>query len=206
SATVALPPATYPDADRITAFHRRAIERLQALPGVASASISSFTPFFNWPDTRRYTVDGKALPERGHEPAALVNAVTSRYFDTVGTRVLAGRAFDERDTATSTKVFIINQSMAIGLFGGESPIGRRLAPVGGDNARAGESVGVVPGVLSAPPPPRPVPSHLPQPMAQEPGPYDQILIRTVGVAPSTVVADVRNAMTELDPDLPVRRL
>jgi hypothetical protein len=78
------------DADRITAFHHLTVQRLEALPGVASASVSSFTPFFNWPDARKYVIEGRDRPERGHEPAAVVHSVTPRYFETVGTRVLAG--------------------------------------------------------------------------------------------------------------------
>ena len=141
TATVLLPAAIYPDAETITAFHRLTLQRLESLPGVASASISSFTPFFNWPDTRRYLVEGRELPKRGQEPAAVVNAVSPHYLETVGTRMLAGRAFNERDTLTSSKVFIINQAMAKGLFNQEDAIGRRLAQVGAASLQWGEIVG-----------------------------------------------------------------
>ena len=43
-------------------------------------------------------------------------------------------------------------------------------------------------------------------MAQDPRPYNEIAVRTMGVAPSTLVPAIRNVMTELDPDLPVRQL
>ena len=46
--TIVLPAASYGDADKIASFHRLTLERLQSVPGVASVSISSFTPFFNW--------------------------------------------------------------------------------------------------------------------------------------------------------------
>jgi putative ABC transport system permease protein len=85
------------------------LQRLQATPEVASASVSSFTPFFDWPGIRKYILQGRALPSPGHEPAAAVNTVSYRYFETVGTRILAGRSFDERDTATSPKVIIISR-------------------------------------------------------------------------------------------------
>ena len=118
---------SYPDADRINAFHRVTLERLQAIPGVASASISSFTPFFNWGDVRKYLIEGRELPQPGREPAAIVNSISPRYFDTFATRLLSGRTFNEADTQTSPKVFIISQTMAVALFGNENPIGRRLA-------------------------------------------------------------------------------
>ena len=206
TATVLLPAAVYPDADRITAFHRLTVERIEALPGVASASISSFTPFFDWPDSRKYLVEGRELPKHGDEPAALVNGVSPRYFETVGTRVLAGRAFNERDALGSPKVFIINQAMAKGLFGHEHAIGRRLARAGAGALQWGDIVGVVADVKSVLPDASPVTYQLYQPMAQEPRARHEIAVHLVGVAPSTVVTGIRGVMTNLDPDLPVRKL
>ncbi len=203
---IILPAAAYPDSDRITAFHRRTVERLEALPGVASASISSFTPFFNWYDSRRYVVDGRELPARGREPAAVVNSVSPRYFETVGTRVLAGRAFSAQDTQGSPRVYVISQAMATGLFGGEDPVGRRLAEAGGGTLRWGEIIGVVADVKWAVPDPGPVTYQLYQPMAQEPRGRNELAVRTTGAASSTLIDSIRAAMTALDPDLPVRRL
>jgi predicted permease len=204
--TVILPAAGYPDADRITAFHRLTVERLEALPGVASASISSFTPFFPWYDSRKYVVGGREPPARGHEPAALVNNVSPRYFDTAGTRVLAGRAFTEHDTLTAPKVFIISQTMATGLFGHENPIGHRLAQAGGENLQWGEIVGVAADVKSVLPDPGPVTWQLYQPMAQEPRGRNEIAVRTAGLASSARIDAIRTTMTDLDPDLAVRKL
>ena len=206
TATVLLPAAIYPDAETITAFHRLTLQRLESLPGVASASISSFTPFFNWPDTRRYLVEGHELPKRGQEPAAVVNAVSPHYLETVGTRMLAGRAFNERDTLTSSKVFIINQAMARGLFANENAIGRRLAQAGGDTQQWGEIVGIVADVRSVTPEGGPVTYQLYRPMAQEPQARGEIAVHAAGVAPSTLVAGIRTVMTNIDPDLPVRTL
>lgn len=68
--TILLPATKYPRAGKITAFHRLALERLAALPGVAPASLSAFTPIFNWSDVRKYVVEGRDRPPAGHEPAA----------------------------------------------------------------------------------------------------------------------------------------
>ena len=204
--TVVLPAAGYPDADRITAFHRVTLERLEAVPGVASASISSFTPFFNWSDIRKYLVEGRELPQPGREPAAVVNSISPRYFDVFETRLLAGRAFNERDTLTSPKVFIISQTTATALFGNENAIGRRVAQTGNANLQWGEIVGVATDVKSVLPDPGPVTLQLYQPMAQEARPYNQIAVRTTRVAPSNLLQSMRNVLTELDPDLPVRNL
>ena len=132
--------------------------------------------------------------------------MSPQYFDTFGTRVLSGRAFNESDTATSTKVFIISQATAKGLFGNEDPIGRRLAQAEGENVRWGEVVGIVRDVQSVISDPSPVIFQVYQPMAQEPRPQNEIAVRTNGVAPIAVVESIRTTMAQLDPDLPVRKL
>jgi putative ABC transport system permease protein len=204
--SIMLSGARYSDAEKVNDFHRVALERLQSLPGVASASVSSFTPFFNWPDVRKYLVEGRTLPQPGREPAAVVNCVSPRYFETIGTRVLMGRVFNERDTATSPKVFIISQAMATGLFGNENPVGRRLAQAGSKDLQWGEIVGIAADVKSVMPDPGPVTFQLYQPMAQAFRPYNEIAVRTAGVAPSTMVESIRAVMGQLDSDLPVRNL
>jgi predicted permease len=204
--TVILPGAAYSDPEKINTFHRLTLERLQAVPGVTSASISSFTPFFNWSEVRKYIVEGRDLPPPGQEPAAVVNSITSAYFDTYQTRVLAGRAFNDRDTLTSPKVFIISQTTATALFGNENPIGHRLAQTGTDNPQWAEIVGVAGDVKSVMTDPGPVTLQLYQPISQDPRPYNEIAVRTSGTAPSALVVPIRNVMTQLDPDLPVRQL
>jgi predicted permease len=201
-----LPPTTYRGDKEITDLQRLALERLEALPGVASASVSYSMPFFGLAEPRKYLVAGREIPEPGHEPAALINGVSPHYFETVGTRVLNGRTFNADDTRTSPKVFIINQAMARGLFGGESPIGRRLGQAGGKTVEWGEIVGVVGDVESVSPGRATIPYQLYQPMAQEPRRSSEIAVRTAGIAPSTLVDSIRGTMMSLDPDLPVRKL
>ncbi|HLA76379.1 MAG TPA: ABC transporter permease [Vicinamibacteria bacterium] len=204
--TMLLPTDTYPSGKEITAFQRLALERLEALPGVESASLSFSMPFFGLAEPRKYLVAGREIPEPGHEPAAVINGISPHYFETVGTRVLNGRTFNEGDTLASPRVFIINQAMARGLFGGESPLGRRVAQAGGRTTEWGEIVGVVSDVQSVYPDPNPVTYQLYQPMSQEPRGIGEIAVRTAGVAPSTVVDGIRTTMMSLDPDLPVRKL
>ena len=206
SGTVILPTASYGDAGKIATFHRITLDRLQAVPGVASASISSFTPFFNWADVRKYLVAGRELPKPGHEPAAVVNSISPRYFETYQTRVLAGRTFNESDILTSPRVFIVSQATATALFGTENPIGRRIAQTGIGTPQWGEIVGIAADVKSVMPDPGPVTLQVYQPMAQDTRPYNEIAVRTSGVATSAVVQSIRALMTELDPDLPVRQL
>src|SRR5712691_1104528 len=204
--TMHLPTATYPGGKEITEFQRLALERLQALPGVASASISYSMPFLGLAETRKCLVAGRETPQPGHEPVATINGISPHYFETVATRVLDGRTFNEGDTLTSPKVFIINQAMARGLFGGESPLGRRIAQAGGNTIEWREIVGVVGDVQSIYPDRIPVPYQLYEPLAQEPRQWNEIAVRTAGTAPSTLVNSIRTTMAALAPDLAVREL
>ena len=201
-----LPNATYASAKEITGFQRLALQRLEALPGVASASVSYAMPFFGLAEPRKYVVAGRETPEAGHEPAAVINGVSPHYFETVGTRVISGRAFNDGDSLDSPRVFIINQAMARGLFGDESPLGRRIARVGGKTLEWGEIVGIVDDIESIYADQVTVTYQIYQPMAQEPRPYNEIGVRTSGVAPSALVGGIRTTMATLDADLPVRQL
>ena len=206
SGSILLPASRYPGAAEIDGFQRRALDRLEALPGVESASLSYAMPFFGLGERRKFVVAGRPAPRPGQEPGAVINGVTPRYFETVGTRLVSGRAFDDGDRAGSPRVFIISQGMAEGLFPGESPLGRRIAPAGGDGLEWGTIVGVAANVQSALPEETSVSYQLYQPMAQEPRPANEIAVRTAGAAPATVVESIRTTMMSLDPDLPVRSL
>src|SRR3990172_8263652 len=69
-------------------------------------------PFFGLAEPRKYLVAGGETPEPGHEPVAVVNGISPRYFETVGTRLLSGRSFNDGDTLASPRGFIINQAIA----------------------------------------------------------------------------------------------
>jgi predicted permease len=67
------------------------------------------------------------------------NVVAPKYFATLGTPLLSGREFDDRDTNSAGKVAIVNQSFVRYFFGGQSPLGRRVTSLN----VAYEIVGVV---------------------------------------------------------------
>ena len=204
--TILLPTARYADATAIATFQRLALERLNALPGVATASLAYSQPFFTWSDTRKFLVEGHELPEPGREPAALINGVSPGYFSAVGTPLLAGRTFTDRDITGAARVFIISETMARGLFGNQNPIGRRIAHSGGSTPEWGEIVGVVGEVKSIFPDAVPVTHQLYLPMAQEPRAYNEIAVLTTGVEPAALLDAIRTTMRQLDADLPVRQL
>jgi len=101
------------------------LAKLQTLPGVISASQCWMEPLSGGQWDNSVTALGHPLPD-GVDADTLLNWVTPAYFETMRTRLLEGRAFDARDSATSTPVVIVNQLLARRYFGSQSPIGQDL--------------------------------------------------------------------------------
>ena len=116
---ISLPSTRYPGGESITAFHRRLIERVQQLPGVTTVSVSYGLPYVGLRGDGRFVVDAPGTAGRGPEFPAKWNGITPSYFDVTGTRLVAGRSFNDADTSSSLKVAIINETMARTLFPGE---------------------------------------------------------------------------------------
>src|SRR6185436_9245188 len=90
----------------------------------------------------RFTIDGRPPATTGERLVATTGAINADYFRTIGTPLLKGRYFTERDSEAAPPVLIINDTMARRYWPGEDPIGRRLTlPSLGGVSR--EIVGVV---------------------------------------------------------------
>jgi hypothetical protein len=80
------------------------VKRVEAIPGIESAAHAMMVPFggMTWNDN--------VINEGFDQDAGVVweNFLGPGYFQTIGTPLLAGRDFDDRDTATSVKVAIVN--------------------------------------------------------------------------------------------------
>ena len=108
-----------------TALYARMLAKLQAVPGVVSASQCAIRPLSNMEWTDDVKVPGYE-PPLGAEPEIYLNWVTPGYFATMQTSVFAGRTLDSRDSADSTPVAVINQLLARTYFRGQNPIGKHL--------------------------------------------------------------------------------
>ncbi len=116
-------------ASRIAHFEEL-VRRLEALPGVASASIVSFEP----PPVLAGAAFGAvridlpgASDTAASAPSAISRAVMPGYFETIGIPVRKGRGILRDDTATGRRVAAISESMARRYFPGVDPIGRSFA-------------------------------------------------------------------------------
>jgi putative ABC transport system permease protein len=94
--------------------HQRVADRLRSLPGVIRASFSRHFPMSGSGGgaVRKISIPG-AQPPPGSPPESVrYNIVGLRYFETMGTRLLRGRAFEPADGPNSEHVVILNQTMA----------------------------------------------------------------------------------------------
>jgi len=125
---------------QLEALYRLMEDRFHAIPGVVKVGISSYTPMEddNWGD------GVQILGQPYKNEIASVVRVNGDYFDSVGTRVVSGRAIGEKDTSRAPSVAVVNQAFVKKLFNpGENPVGQRFGAPGPTSPGDLEIVGVV---------------------------------------------------------------
>jgi putative ABC transport system permease protein len=108
------------------AYYQEALARVQALPGVQSACLTSFLPLTGPTVRMILQIEGRPPFEQGKAPIVEANHISPEYFRTMGIPMRAGRPFSAQDGAEASKVVIINETLARHFFANENPIGRRL--------------------------------------------------------------------------------
>jgi putative ABC transport system permease protein len=104
---------------RLIPLYREVEERVSAAPGVAASASAAIVPLSGsgWND--RILIGGVVQKE-----FPFFNRVSPGFFRTVGTPILSGRDFDERDSSSAPPVAIVNESFAKGYFPNQDPLGR----------------------------------------------------------------------------------
>jgi putative ABC transport system permease protein len=194
--TVIAPPAKYTDVNRQINFNDRLRERVKSLPGVVSAGTVNILPV-NSGNTTRFYIDGDPVPAPGKETEANIRTISDDYFKTLGVPLIAGRAFDDRDTANMPGVVIIGKTIADRMFAGRDPVGMRIkySSIQGNGDLIVGVVGDVKitGVDEAI---RPV---LYYPFRQSSSTFANLVTRT-DTDPNALAAAIRNEVRTLEPD------
>jgi putative ABC transport system permease protein len=179
-------------------FKRDLLARIRAVPGVSSAATAAIIPlsgngWFNyiWMDgTDAATKKGVAR-----------NRISSDYFKTLNTPLLAGRDFDEHDTASSPKVAIVSEEFARQLANGENPVGKSfwVETTPNDPQTRYEIVGLVKSTKydNVREDFQPV-AYFPLSQSPLPGQFDQILINS-NAPLATLTEGVKRAVAEVSP-------
>jgi len=196
-----LPYERYPSGHHLAAFYPLLIERIQAIPGVVSASVSGDVPLEG--------TGGENLRMPGQDERLLVRfkRADAGYFPTMGIEVVAGRGFTAADRVGAPYVTVINEALARRLqdrFNVADPLGQSvdLPTLGfGPDRRAPMTiVGVIRNERVRSDLRAPLDEIAYVPIAQAPRMQVKLSVRTLGDEAAAVPA-IRGALRELDPRL-----
>jgi putative ABC transport system permease protein len=185
--------------ERYTEYKRDLVKRVQAIPGVESAANAMLVPFggSTWNDN---VINEGSDQDAG---SAWLNYLGPGYFRTIGTPLLAGRDFDDRDTATSVKVAIVNQAFVRKILKGADPLGKRfriheppgqprplfeIVGVTGDNKFRDMHEEFLPFM------------YFPATQQEKPDPDDQILIRS-SLALTSLMGLLKQTIADVNPGI-----
>jgi putative ABC transport system permease protein len=188
--------ALHYDEDRGQQFYRAAIERAQASPGVASATIASNFPLGGG-FSRTVFPEGQDEASGYRGTLTQLNDVAPNYFKTLRIPLVSGRDFTDSDRKDTTQVAVVTQAMAKQFWPNQDAIGKRFHFFGETQLR--EIVGVAhDSVINAiGEEPQPL-VYLP--LTQDYAPAATMQVRTNG-KPEPVIAGVRARVQSLDNNL-----
>jgi putative ABC transport system permease protein len=208
AASMSVPATKYPDAPRSAQFYRDLMERLRRLPGVAAAGAVTQAPLSGRDHNGGLVIEGAPpLPDSGGRLSAGYRVATPGYLEAAGLRLLQGRTLQDGDRAGALPVAVVNQAFVRQLLGVTPPIGVRFKFNGMDQVNPVFTiVGVVGDVhhrsLVRAVEPEVFISAYQQPFRAQ---YTMfVVVRPVSAAQQRALsASVREAVREMDPDVPV---
>jgi predicted permease len=215
---LALPERAYETRARAAAAHRAILDRLNAVPGVISAAATSNLPLTGTAYGNGLIVENELdNPNQLRRQFAWFRAVSGRYLETAGIRLIRGRTISQGDIDRGEPIVVIDEALAAMYFPGQDPIGKRVRSAAPPNPKLPapawlEIVGVVAntplGTLTAPPLPQ---LFMPLSIAGGPdipaaalvGPDITRMIYAVRTTndPAEFVAAARAAVEDVDPNL-----
>ena len=142
TARVAIPALKYDGKEAAWGFFDRLLMKVEALPGVRSASLSNIVPLAGNSWENRVWPEGVPT-DRETGDSFLFQMISPRHFETLEIPLLRGRSFTEQDREGGARVVIIDETMAERYWPGEDPIGRRITwetETDGQGAGPGEPI------------------------------------------------------------------
>jgi len=113
-----------PTQEKANAYIDESLRRVREIPGVEAAGITDSLPLGR---NRTWGVAAKGVVyTRDNYPEAFVHIASDGYLKAMGISLKEGREFDGRDTPTSEKVILINETLARNLWPGQDPLGRLI--------------------------------------------------------------------------------
>jgi predicted permease len=195
TASVGLNMAGYSD-DESRVIRHKILERVSALPGVTSASLTDWVPMSFTRKTADVYPEGYA--PRPHETLEERRVeVSPGYFETLGIPIVKGRAFTAADDEKSPRVVIVDQTAAARYWPGQDPLGKKLMIWGRPNVVVGVAKNTKHAFFS----------ELPEPIIyrsyfQSADNETMIQIKAAG-NPADKAAAVERVIHEIDASIPV---
>jgi len=189
-------------ADAGMQLRKQLLDRVESLPGAQSASITDFIPLSMNYNGEAILIEGRPQERGVNMPQAMRADVGLKYFETIGTPLVAGRDLTEQDQEGKTRSAVVNETFARKFFPGANPIetalgkqfrtspeGRPWQIVG--VARDGKywTIGEYPQAFVW----FPIGNQLA---------FNYLVVRT-SAKPETVIGAIRGVFRSLDPNLPV---
>jgi putative ABC transport system permease protein len=189
--------------ERAQQFYTDLQDELRLLPGVEDTAAAGVAVLTNSAWSGSIAVEGYT-PEEGKGATSSRNKITPDYFRTMGTPVVLGREFTLRDIQGTSKVAMVNEAFVKKYFGGENPLGRKVAVGGGKSEEDldTEIIGVVKNQKG-----RDLKSELKEfvyvPYTQADGVPDLTFYVRTGREELSLGPEVRRLVAGLDPNLPL---
>jgi putative ABC transport system permease protein len=200
TASIALPQRKYPQEDQQAAFYKQLIEKVSTLPGVQAVGASNVIPLGDSDYILGFEIEGRPPQPAGASQSTNYFAVSADYFKAMGIPLLRGRVFTEQDTRNTTRVAVINETMAKRFFPGEDPIGKRIHVTNGPTTFR-EIVGIV-GDVKQYGLDQETTLQTYEPYTQQPFTFMSLVVRTAG-DPTGLSAAIRNEVLQIDKEQPV---
>ncbi len=186
--------------DRRQPFKRDLLEQVRAIPGVESAADTGIVPLSGSADNNDIWMDGQDPRQKKEVDGSWTSP---GYFKTLETPLLAGRDFNDRDTATSPKVAVVNQAFARALTNQANPVGMSFHWPAGPNRpeQIIQIVGLVRDTKHHDLRDENLPiAYMPVEQVDNPDEFDTLLIRSRAPVGDTISA-VKRRLAEANPEI-----
>jgi putative ABC transport system permease protein len=124
--SLSMPQSQYADRTRHTQFLSNAIEALSATPQFTSVTSVNTAPFAGGWSVPRFTIEHQPADAAAANPPLNLEAVRGNFFNTMGVRLISGRAFNDDDRAGTQDVAIVSEDLARIVGGGAEVVGKRI--------------------------------------------------------------------------------
>jgi predicted permease len=129
--------------EQLVPLLREIDHQLRLIPGVRGAGSVLAAPLTSWVWPHDIEIEGKPRTGQQDDVSSGWTRVTPGFFESLGNRIVIGRAIADDDNEGTRPVAVINEAFARKFFGNEDPIGQHFGPSPGNNSGMYEVIGVV---------------------------------------------------------------